>query len=220
MDQAKQLYYLTNKNEVFREAYEAIIEENERYANFYNTLSERVKSITKPIVYLEGRTDEKYFKKAMEVFEYDEIDIDFQWIGHIDEAGNEAFTGSGSLNQGMQFIKGRHPKVLQFFLFDCDTKRQESDEENIVVMTIPFYSNHTIMNKGIENALELDGVELDDFYEEHTKYCDYGKVVITKDFDKMKMCDYICGLDSDTQKMILINLKSVIDRIILRMEQQ
>ena len=37
---------------------------------------------TKPVVYVEGRTDEKYFTKAMEVFGYTESNISFQWIGH------------------------------------------------------------------------------------------------------------------------------------------
>ncbi len=207
-----------NMNDAFREAYDAMIRENERYLHFYSELSNKIKDITKPVVYLEGRTDEKYFNKALEIFGYTGIDISFQWIGHIDSTGNETFTGSGSLNQGMQFIRGRSPKILQFFLFDCDTKKQESDEGNIVVMTVPFYSNHGVMNKGIENALELDGIELDSFYDEHRKNGDYGKVIITREFNKMKMCDYICGLDIDSQKKILTNLKTVIDRIISRIE--
>ncbi len=207
-----------NMNDAFREAYDVMIKENDRYMYFYNELSDKIKTITKPIVYLEGRTDEKYFNKALEVFGYTETDICFQWIGHLDSSGNESFTGSGSLNQGMQFIKGRNPKTLQFFLFDCDTKKQESDEGNIIVLTMPFYSNHTIMNKGIENALELDGVELESFYDEYKKSGDYGKVVTTREFNKMKMCDHICRLNEDSQKMILKNLKTVIDKIIERIE--
>ena len=188
--------------------------------DFYNELSEKVKEITKPIVYLEGRTDEKYFKKAIEVFGYKDIRIDFQWIGHLDTKGNEVFTGSGSLNQGMQFIKGRNPKILHFFIFDCDTNKQESDEGNIVVLTIPNFSDHTVMNRGIENALELNDIDLNDFYQQHTNYGDYGKVTITKEFDKMKLCDYICELDIDSQKKILANLKPIIENIITRTENQ
>ena len=208
-----------SKNDVFREAYEAMAKENERYLDFYNILSERVKDITKPIVYLEGRTDEKYFRKALEIFGYEDENIDFQWIGHIDQKGNEAFTGSGSLNYGMQFITGRNPQILHFFLFDCDTKREESDNGNIVVMTVPYFDNHTIMNKGIENALELGDIDISVFYEEHIKNGDYGKVVTTKELDKMKMCDHICALDNTSQIKILANLKPVIERIITRAKQ-
>lgn len=40
----------------------------------------------KSVVYLEGRTDEKYFKKALEVYGYN-VDLEFKWIGYIDEKG-------------------------------------------------------------------------------------------------------------------------------------
>ena len=76
------------------------------------------------------------------------------------------------------------------------------------------------MNKKIENALELDSVELDPFYDEYTKNGDYGKVVTTREFNKMKMCDHICGLDIDSQKVILANLKIIIEKIIERIEKQ
>ncbi|MBE6101232.1 MAG: hypothetical protein E7200_03910 [Selenomonas ruminantium] len=210
---------LANKNDVFREAYNAMIEENKRYVNFCDSISDRLKDITKPIVYLEGRTDEKYFNRAVELFGYTNK-IEFQWIGHLDKNGNEVFTGSGSLSCGMQFIKGRNNKFLQFFLFDCDTKKQESDDGNIVTMTMPFYTNHTVMNKGIENALELDDIELDAFYEEHTKNGDYGKVTTIREFNKMKMCDYICSMDNTSQEKVFANLKPVIEKIIARAEKQ
>ncbi len=210
---------VASKNDVFREAYSAMVEENERYVYFYNLLSEKVNSITRPIVYLEGRTDEKYFKKAVEIFGYND-NIDFQWIGYLDEKGNESFTGSGSLVNGMQFIRGRKPKFLHFFLFDCDTKKEESDEENIVVMTMPFYANHNVMNKGIENALELDGIELKNFYDERSKNGDYGKVTTVKEFNKMRMCEYICNLDIDLQKKIFTNLKVIIEKIIDRVKRE
>lgn len=204
------------KNDVFREAYETMIVENERYVDFYNKLSEKMKNMVRPIVYLEGRTDEKYFKKAIEVFDYLDLNVDFQWIGHINNKGNEEFTGESCLTQGIEFIKGRNPEILHFFLYDCDTKHQESDENNIVVMTMPYISKHTIMNKGIENALELEGIDLEPFYCEHSRDKDYGSIITIKEFEKMKMCNYICGLDVDSQKSILRNLKPVIDKIVSR----
>ena len=203
-------------NQVFQEAYDVMIKENNRYLILCNELSERLKNTAKTMVYLEGRTDEKYFKKAFEVFGYVNIDIDFQWIGYIDKTGNEAFTGSGGLNHGIQFLKGRKLSKLHFFLYDCDTNRQEYDEDNIVIFTMPKYNEHKIMNKGIENALELDEIELNHFYDEYKKPGDYGTEVIKKEFNKMKLCDYICGLDKDSQKHIFINLKPIIDKIIAR----
>lgn len=46
----------------------------------------------KPTVYLEGRTDEKYFKKALEVFGYD-VPFQFKWVGYMKDAKNEENTG-------------------------------------------------------------------------------------------------------------------------------
>lgn len=56
-----------------------------------------------PVVYLEGRTDEKYFKKALEVYGYD-VDFKFKWIGYIDEKGQEANTGKDALNKAVSFL--------------------------------------------------------------------------------------------------------------------
>lgn len=209
-----------SENNPFREAYDAMFEENQRYLYFYQSLSSRIDSITKPIVYLGGRTDEKYFKKALEIYGYDLDLIDLQWIGHLDESGQEVFSGDGSLKNGLQFIKGRKPVTLHFFVFDCDAKRDEFDEDNIVAITIPHYDNHKIMNKGIENALELDGIDLESFYNEHTHNGDYGQITKIKDFEKMKMCDYICKLDIDSQKRILSNLIPIINKIYERVQQQ
>ena len=86
-------------------------------------------------------------------------------------------------------------------------------------MTVPYFNDHTIMNKGIENALELDNIDISTFYEEHIKHGDYGNVVTTKESDKMKMCDHICDLDNDSQKKILSNLKPIIERIVTRARQ-
>lgn len=207
--------------------------------------------IEKSIVYLEGRTDEKYFNKALEVFGYNNISdvgnandvagnagnagnngeigetaksgdgnigFEFQWIGHLRKDGNEEFTGASSLSHAISFIKGRKPSIPQIFLYDCDTKKQESDDGNIVVMCMPMFEREC-MNKGIENALELDNISnerLNEFYDKYTTLKDYGGETTTKTLNKMKLCNYICNMDSDSQKKIFANLKQVIDKIIAR----
>ncbi|WP_026491139.1 AAA family ATPase [Butyrivibrio sp. XPD2002] len=176
----------------------------------------------KSVIYVEGRTDEKYFKKALEIFGFnpEELNIEFQWIGHLTKKDKEEFTGAESLNYGIKFMKGRNLDKPQFFLFDCDTKRQEHDEGNIIIMVMPYYSDHKIMNKGIENALELDNISLlDNFYETHTYQKDYGQIETKKDFLKMKFCDYICNMDCETQKRVLINLKPIIEKIVERVNK-
>lgn len=169
----------------------------------------------KTIVFLEGRTDEKYFKKVVDVFEYTNLGFEFQWVGHIQKNEQEEFTGASSLNQAISFMRGRKPKRPQVFLYDCDTNKQETVEEKIVVMVMPKYHRENAMNIGIENALELDDIELEKFYSYHTNPGKaYGQEITVKQFEKMMLCDYICGLDTDQQKRVLGNLKLVIDRIV------
>ena len=61
----------------------------------------------KAVVYLEGRTDEQYFKKATVVFNYSDLPFEFQWVGHLQkDNGQEEFTGASSLNQAVNFMKG------------------------------------------------------------------------------------------------------------------
>lgn len=175
----------------------------------------------KSMVYLEGRTDEKYFNKALEVFGYKDVPFEFHWIGHVTDRGTEEFTGHDSMDNAIKFIKGRKPEKEQFFLYDCDTKRNENDENNIVIMTMQTFEGRAVMKKGIENALEIDGMNLESFYSMHTKLKDYGEEVTTKQFEKMKLCDYICNdLSAEEQKKVLANLKPVIDRIIARVGKE
>lgn len=205
------------RNEVFREAYDTMIKENERYKSFYIELSERVRNNNIPIVYLEGRTDEKYFKKAIEVFDYSNDIVDFQWIGHLISNGNEEFTGASSLDKGIQFVRGRKLSTTHIFLYDCDTKKRESDEGNIVKMIIPQFERDDI-KRGIENALELGSIDVNEFRSTHQEIDDYGCINVIQELDKMRMCDYICGLDKAQQRIVLANLKIVIDKIFTRVK--
>lgn len=173
----------------------------------------------KSIVYLEGRTDEKYFKKAAEVFGYTDLPFEFQWVGHIQKNGQEEFSGASNLNQAVNFMRGRKPKIPQVFLYDCDMNKTESYEDNVVVLTIPKYDTAGNMNVGIENALVLDGIKLENFYSYHTNPGKkYGEETTTKQFEKMKLCNYICDeLNFEGQKKVLANLKPVIDKIVNRL---
>ena len=208
-----------SSNIVFSEAYESMIAANERYAYFNTELKKRLKDITKPIAFLGGRTDEKYFRKAIEVFGYSDERVVFKWIGNINSRGNESFTGDSSLNHGINFVKGIKSNIPYFFIFDCDTNKPEFDESNIIVITIPENVRNQVMNKGIENALELDGIDLECFYEERTEYKDYGNKATFKELDKMKMCDFICDLDIETQKRVLANLKPIIEKVFERLDE-
>lgn len=168
-----------------------------------------------PTVYLEGRTDEMYFNKALEVFDYDNIPFKFKWIGYINENnGQEENTGSGALDKAVHFLIGHNLPRKNICLYDCDTKKDEFEKNNVFVKVIPKYENARKMKKGIENALILDDILVDPFYSEKEKEGDYGEKKKIQEFEKMEFCNYICGLNKEVLKEIFANLKTVIDDLI------
>ena len=167
----------------------------------------------KPTVYLEGRTDEKYFKKALEVFGYD-VPFQFRWVGYMKDAKNEENTGKDSLNKAVQFLIGRNLPIKNVCLFDCDTSRSETIRNNVYTRVIPTYANSKRMKKGIENALVLDSIDVSPYYSSKVKEGDYGDDNTIVEFQKMDFCDYICSLDSETLKVVFANLKTSIDMLV------
>lgn len=164
------------------------------------------------IVYLEGRTDKKYFNKAVEVYGIT-TDYEFKWIGHIDEKGQEANTGASSLDKARQFFIGKELNKKVVLLYDCDTKKENRIEGKLYTKVIPCFDNGKGMKKGIENALILDSINTGPYYTKKTDVGDYGEEKTISSFEKMKFCDYICGLDNNTLKMIFKNLNDVIEEL-------
>lgn len=168
----------------------------------------------KSVVYLEGRTDELYFKKAIEVFGYTDLPFEFQWIGYMKNEKDEENTGKDALNKAVAFLIGRKLSTKNICLFDCDTSKTESVKNNVYTRVIPTYSNNKKMKKGIENALVLDSFDVSPYYSTKIKEGDYGDDNIIVTLEKMDLCNAICALDGETLKEIMQNLKSVIDSLV------
>lgn len=166
-----------------------------------------------PIVYLEGRTDEKYFQKALEVYEY-EVGFQFKWIGYIDEKGEEANTGKDALNKAVPFLTARNSSVKSVCLYDCDTNKPLKELNNVITMSIQKFDNAAGISIGIENALVLDGIDLEPYRKQRKEVDGYGIEKLIPDFQKMKCCEDICNLDSEKLKTVFANLKTVIDQLI------
>lgn len=170
-------------------------------------------SFSIPTVYLEGRTDELYFNKAMEVFGI-ESPFRFKWIGYLDDRGQEVNTGSGSLDKAASFLTGLNLPVKNIFLYDCDTKKAPTNKNNVFIRCIERFENKQGMTRGIENALDLANIDLSSFYASKEKIGDYGEVSTITEFKKMDLCKHICKLDKETLKVVFANLESVIREIV------
>ena len=67
-------------NDLYKEVYEMMINENQRFAERYNKLVNQIKSNSKPIIITEGKTDYRHIKKAIDVLERSDIDVDFYQV--------------------------------------------------------------------------------------------------------------------------------------------
>ena len=166
-----------------------------------------------PTVYLEGRTDEKYFNKALEVYDYT-VPFSFKWVGHLKDNGQEENTGKDALNAAYKFLVGRNLKEKNVCLFDCDTNKNECEKNNVYIRAIPEFPVSKEMTKGIENALILDDIDVSSFYSSHVKKGDYGNTVVTTVFEKMKFCNFLCSMPKEELQKVFANLKTVIDSLI------
>lgn len=169
-------------------------------------------SMDKPTVYLEGRTDEKYFNKAVEAYQLN-IPFQFKWIGYMKDEKTEENTGKDALNKAVQFLIARNLPTKNVCLFDCDTHRSEEEKNNVYTRVIPTYNNTKRMKKGIENALILDEIDVNPYYSQKIKEGDYGDDNTIVEFKKMEFCEYICSLDVDIQQIVFSNLRTVIESL-------
>lgn len=169
-----------------------------------------------PTVYLEGRTDEKYYNKALEVFGY-EVPFKFKWIGYIDDRGQEVNTGEKSLDNAYQFLVSRNLPIKNVCLKDCDTSRKTTRKNNVTILSVPQFDNAKGIVKGVENALVLDEVSADDmeeFYPKKNSVGDYGEKKEIETFAKVEFCEFICGMGNEKLTRIFAHLKEVIDKLI------
>lgn len=67
-------------NELFKEVYELMLNENSRFVEKYNLLLDTIKQDTKPLIITEGKTDVKHLKKAKEVLGITDCLVDFYEI--------------------------------------------------------------------------------------------------------------------------------------------
>lgn len=68
------------KNEQYEEVFQMMIGENERYANLYNDLKNKLTILSKPLVITEGKTDVIHLKAALQKLNITDIDVEFYEI--------------------------------------------------------------------------------------------------------------------------------------------
>lgn len=174
-------------------------------------------SNTKGKLFLEGETDEKYFRKTKEVFNLNNLEYDISWIGRINENGNTEFTGDTALNQAKSFFLANsdliQSKVVLYY--DSDTNKSEEQFGNLLIKKMPKNEINLLFEIGIENLLSLpNDFDKANFYTEKVRKDKYGAESIIRSLDKTKLCNWICDdCDLGKQKEILKNIKPLLIEI-------
>lgn len=98
-------------------------------------------------------------------------------------------------------------------LFDNDTNKHHEEYNNIISYAITQYDSSKNIKRGIENALILDDINLEDYYNKKESINDYGEIKIISTLENMRLCDDICAKSNDELKSIFANLKVEIEKI-------
>ncbi len=187
---------------------------------FEKDIDNRIKSIQKPTIFVEGKTDVKYIKKAIEIFNRNDLSekIEIEQIGYEDENGAKnsndkaLFNAEKFLEANQKFLNN---KVL--ILHDPENKVQERwIGEKLRISKMPFFEEN-FLNKGIENLFSKETT--DKIEKEKPQYIDFTqsykrirgkndesyKHFVNKD-EKVNLCNWICenGTEEDFENFKVI----------------
>ena len=96
---------------------------------------------------------------------------------------------------------------------DNDTNKHHEEYNNIISYAITQYNSSKNIKRGIENALILDDIKLEDYYNKKESVSDYGEIKIISTLEKMRLCNDICSKPNNELKPVFANLKVEIEKI-------
>ena len=110
------------ENEQYEEVYNMMIDENKRFAKLYGDLKGKIKSLTKPLIITEGKTDIKHILKAKEKLGITDLDFDI-----IQE--DQQPEGDPNLHKLLEQAAHIDNKNTIIGIFDRDIKKTVDDIE-------------------------------------------------------------------------------------------
>ncbi len=159
---------------------------------------------TNLVVYVEGETDELYINLALNIFKKN-WPVTISWIGRKEAAGPK-FTGDKSLTQAKEYLISNTSILPNKFLllYDSDTKvkNETLGNEKVYVRCLSSNPDNSLYKIGIENLLTLpEDFPDQNFYNEKVEFSNYGAKKIIQDFDKMRLCNYICNTLTEKEQL-------------------
>lgn len=103
-------------NELYKEVYDMMVNENQRFADKYRTLEGKIKAVNKPVIITEGKTDWKHLKAALSFFKENGMyeDLEVEILEYDFDFGDSKL--HSLLNQYKLFPH----KYIVIGVFDCD----------------------------------------------------------------------------------------------------
>lgn len=180
----------------------------------------------KNVIYVEGKTDEQYLKKALEVFEVNATNLEISYIGK-DSNDKNSGTGEGNLEKAVHYLRNNHTKYSNKFcvLYDCDVPDSKCKPElevpyKLIIRKHKLVDNNRNIKKGIENLLVFPSeLNLDEFYLEKIIDSGCGKENKIYELKKAELANIICSYSNKQLKDILQNVFNSIKPIIDELEQ-
>lgn len=154
-------------NDLYKEVYELMVNENQRFADKYNDLAAKIKSNSKPIIITEGKTDYRHIRNAINKLGRKDIDVDFYEVP--DDWGDSklrSMLDNLSKIRQRKIIIGIFDRDSKTYLEYLDVEHQQYKtfgNSNVYAFAIPLV-NENIYGKSIsiehyyqkENLLKED----------------------------------------------------------------
>lgn len=175
-----------------------------------DNLKSKISTITKPVIFLEGKFDETYLQKTLEVFDIDKkYPAEIKWVGYKDNSGKDIFTGKDNLGKVESFLRAQQPryKTVLFYDVDCSTK-SKNNLGNLIIYR-PDKIPGAKYESGIEHLLNVP----DDFDKSEYSITDKSGDVKKVRPDKKKILEHVMSLQKDDQKKWLSTLSKTLDEI-------
>ncbi len=190
-----------------------VLKESEASSRAIKDLTASIAEIKKPIVFVEGETNEKYWKKCIEIFFGNRYFADIQWIGKRGQNGSPEFTGDTALDK-IQSSIAANPNLSEktvVLLYDVDKNKKSKKILEKLFVFCPDRISKAKYDTGIEHLLIFPKkYKKENFQDRHAK----GDTCTFKP-DKQKICRYICeeGVALLDGKDIFLNLKKNLENI-------
>lgn len=109
-------------NELYKEVYELMVNENQRFADNYHKLEDVIKEIKKPLVITEGKTDIKFILKAKQELG---LDVEFETIEPDQQPDGDS--NLQKMLEQLSKVKNAHP-IIGIFDRDIESTVKKMDE--------------------------------------------------------------------------------------------